>query len=77
MRTTSALGPADLTIKSLAPTWNPFFRSALDPLAENMSTGSAAVPGSDLSRRQTSYPSISGIIISSRTNAGVSDFIFS
>src|SRR5271169_466204 len=65
-----------LVTKSSAPASKPFTRSSTSERAVTMMTGMCSVAGSDLMRRQTSKPSISGSITSSKMMSGFSASIF-
>src|SRR5216684_781887 len=71
-RAKSAMSLTGLVRKSSAPASSPVSRSAASDRAVTMTTGICAVVGSALSRRQTSKPSISGIMTSRRTRSGSS-----
>ena len=66
-RAISAISSTGLVRKSSAPTSRPRTRSAGWSSAVTITTGRCSVAGSDLRRRQTSNPSIPGIITSSST----------
>src|SRR5260221_2323061 len=71
-RAKSAMSLTGLVRKSSAPASSPVSRSAASDRAVTMTTGICAVVGSALSRRQTSKPSISGIMTARRTRSGSS-----
>ena len=66
-RATSAMSDTGLVRKSSAPASRPLTRSEAWSSAVTMTTGRWCVAGLALSRRQTSNPSMSGIITSSST----------
>src|SRR5688572_140885 len=66
-RAISTTSDTGLVRKSSAPASSPRTRSAGLSSAVTITTGMKCVAGSDFSRRQTSKPSISGIMTSSRT----------
>ena len=68
-RAISATSDTGLVRKSSAPAASPFTRSDGWSSAVTMTTGMWCVAGLDLSRRQTSKPSMSGIITSSSTTS--------
>jgi hypothetical protein len=68
-RVISAMSSTGLVRKSSAPASSPFTRSDGWSSAVTMITGMCRVRGSALSRRQTSKPSMPGIITSSRTTS--------
>ena len=59
-----------LVMKSMAPTSSPRVSSSTSPRAEMKMTGMSQVAGLSLMRRHTSYPSMPGIMMSSRTRSG-------
>ena len=68
-RVISAMSSTGLVRKSSAPASSPLTRSAGWSSAVTMMTGICCVRGSAFSRRQTSNPSMPGIITSSRTTS--------
>src|SRR5690348_13757073 len=73
-RAKSAISLTGLERKSSAPASRPRTRSAASVNAVTITTGMSAVRASALSRRQTSNPSMRGIITSSRMRSGRSSW---
>src|SRR5215469_326787 len=69
-RAKSAISLTGLERKSSAPASSPRTRSAASVSAVTITTGMSAVRASALSRRQTSKPSMRGIMTSSRMRSG-------